>query len=114
MSRDTITGILLGVVVFFGVAWIAVEIIGHTTASKYQSGSARRDVFMTEFMRECDDGTLDGKRFNQSEYCQCVWNKMETNHGLETMQRQFINLTEDEIVEFFKPEATACLSVQGL
>lgn len=68
------------------------------------------ESFKAEFMEGCDDGTLDGARFDQTQYCQCLWTEIRKNYEIKELGSDGLNLTEQEIATKYEKEIDLCLN----
>ncbi len=67
-----------------------------------------------EFMASCDTGSLDGARFDQTEYCGCTFDAAVQEKGINWIINAGLNYTESEIEAAMRPYAEKCIGDQGI
>jgi hypothetical protein len=60
----------------------------------------------TQFMTGCDTGSY----FNQTEYCECVWEQLVTSYGVNAIMNDGLTLTESEINAKYERQINYCLT----
>lgn len=118
----TLISILVIVGAFAGFRYMAGAVVTNeqvrqvnNRASDPKSESVvERAVFYKEFMAGCDDGTLDGAKFDQTTYCNCAFDSMEEKYGLNYMTQSALNDSEEQMLAKFNAEFEGCLKQQGV
>ncbi len=98
--------------IFIAVCLYGMVVAFGNSAGSYNATQASEATAKQEFMSGCDDGSLDGARFDQTNYCECVYNSAKTEFGLKQMANDSLNLTESEMTEKYKSNALECVNKQ--
>ncbi len=65
-----------------------------------------------EFMRTCDDNSLDGAGFDQTSYCGCVYDSIVAEKGINWLANQGLNSSESELSAAIQPYVDRCIAIQ--
>lgn len=108
---------LLIVIAVIVVGYLAIVGLGYS-AQEYQvnSGSSKINpaTAKNEFMLSCNDGSMNGARFNQELYCGCMWTELTNVFGIDGLAKDGLNLTQDEMVSKYRSYGVYCLGQQGI
>ncbi len=109
--RETINKVGKSVLILIAAVLIVngvTALIARTQAN--QAGNIGETEAKAEFMSGCDDGSLDGTRFDQTAYCGCLWTEIRKNYEIKELSRDGLNLTEQEIATKYEKEIDLCLN----
>ena len=71
------------------------------------------DTGKQEFMRTCDDDSLNGAAFDQTSYCGCVFDTIVAEKGINWLANQGLNSSEAELATAMQPYVDRCVAKQA-
>jgi hypothetical protein len=110
----TFAVVIVAIALYLGASYLIgavhtqqqVNQISNAAKTKTAEPIISTETARAEFMQGCDTGEY----YLQNEYCQCMWNKLATDFGVNTLINDGLSLNQEEVEVKYYRQINYCLT----